>query len=179
MIEPDFYKSLKWIKERTAQRWGITSLPADPIHPGHIKMLDDCRNFCDSLVIIVNSDRFLRAKKGYCLIPLTDRMSVVDSCAPKIREGNIVVTTFDDGKQGIAGALKHYRFWAFLKGGDRNCSEMDRTEVEACISMGTRLIHGVGGYTKHASSSEYFTQAYGEYSKYLKWADQVNSMHNL
>ena len=45
----------------------IVSGGFDPVHPGHIMMMNDCLDFSDYLVVGVNSNQWLINKKG-CLL---------------------------------------------------------------------------------------------------------------
>ena len=42
----------------------IVSGGFDPIHPGHIMMMEECKKFSDYLIVGVNSDVWLKRKKG-------------------------------------------------------------------------------------------------------------------
>jgi cytidyltransferase-like protein len=42
----------------------IVSGGFDPIHPGHIMMMNDCLDFSDYLIVGVNSNQWLINKKG-------------------------------------------------------------------------------------------------------------------
>ena len=42
----------------------IVSGGFDPVHPGHIMMMNDCLDFSDYLVVGVNSNQWLINKKG-------------------------------------------------------------------------------------------------------------------
>ena len=39
----------------------------DPVHIGHLQMLEEAKLLGDHLTVILNSDRFLKEKKGYFL----------------------------------------------------------------------------------------------------------------
>ena len=43
---------------------GITSMYANPIHPGHIECLELFKNYCDVLWVIVNNDKQAKLKRG-------------------------------------------------------------------------------------------------------------------
>ena len=43
---------------------GITSMYANPIHPGHIECLELSKNYCDVLWVIVNNDKQAKLKRG-------------------------------------------------------------------------------------------------------------------
>ena len=42
----------------------------DPVHIGHLKMLEEAKYLGDYLTVILNSDRFLKEKKGLYLCRL-------------------------------------------------------------------------------------------------------------
>ena len=40
----------------------------DPIHIGHLRLLKEAREIGDYLTVILNSDKFLVEKKGFCFM---------------------------------------------------------------------------------------------------------------
>ena len=42
----------------------ITSMYANPLHPGHIECLELSKELADELIVIVNSDHQARLKRG-------------------------------------------------------------------------------------------------------------------
>ena len=45
----------------------------DPVHIGHLQMLDDAKDLGNHLTVILNSDRFLKEKKGFVFMPFKER----------------------------------------------------------------------------------------------------------
>ena len=45
----------------------------DPVHVGHLDMLEEARNLGSHLTVILNSDRFLLEKKGFIFMPFKER----------------------------------------------------------------------------------------------------------
>lgn len=132
----------------------VTSMPADPLHVGHLRCLQASIGF-GLLTVIVNSDRFLVAKKGYAFMPLAERMEIVASLA-----GVYGVVSWDDGNQDVAMALEILRPHVFTKGGDRSRIEaLARSEVKACRKIGCHIELGVGGADKPQSSSQLVLRA--------------------
>jgi len=41
----------------------------DPIHIGHVRMIQEARKLGDKLVVIINNDHCLTHKKGYAFMP--------------------------------------------------------------------------------------------------------------
>ena len=49
----------------------------DPVHIGHLQMLDDAKALGDHLTVILNSDKFLLEKKGYIFMPYKERKKIL------------------------------------------------------------------------------------------------------
>lgn len=49
----------------------------DPIHRGHVRLLKDARLLGDRLVVGVHRDECCVRKKGFCFMPLEDRLEVL------------------------------------------------------------------------------------------------------
>jgi len=45
----------------------------DPLHSGHINLLEQAATFGDKLVVLVNSDDWLTRKKGRPFLPFEER----------------------------------------------------------------------------------------------------------
>src|SRR6478752_5172338 len=58
-----------------------TSGGYDPIHPGHISLIIDSQKYGDTMVVIVNGDAFLTAKKGRPFQNLETRSLIVSGIA--------------------------------------------------------------------------------------------------
>ena len=78
----------------------IVSGGFDPIHPGHIMMMNDCLDFSDYLVVGVNSNQWLINKKGNFFMDIKHRLFVIDSLAA-VNEA----IEFDDDSKGSASNL--------------------------------------------------------------------------
>ena len=51
----------------------------DPIHIGHVRMFERARALGDELVVILNNDNWLRAKKGFAFMPEKERKEVIEA----------------------------------------------------------------------------------------------------
>jgi len=110
----------------------------DPIHSGHIDHIRKASELGE-LTVIVSTDEQLRKKKGFCLLPLRDRMDVISS----LRYVSDVVGNIDtDGTS--TNTLLALQPDIFVKGGDRTELNMPQSEVDACIKMGCKIIYGLG-----------------------------------
>ena len=105
----------------------LTSGGFDPLHVGHLRCIQDTIRMAKNpikypralhglVVVLVNCDDFLRAKKGYVFMKLRDRMEIIDA----IKGVDVVVPWFyknDDFT--VIGAIEKIRPKYFTKGGDR------------------------------------------------------------
>ena len=138
----------------------LTSGGFDPLHVGHLRCIKATASFAKNaktfakanqplVVVLVNCDDFLKAKKGYAFMPLQDRMEIINGIA-----GVDVVLPWryvnDDFT--VVKAINTLRPKYFTKGGDRNNST-NIPEWEICQQVGCKVLTGMGG-EKIRSSSE-------------------------
>jgi D-beta-D-heptose 7-phosphate kinase/D-beta-D-heptose 1-phosphate adenosyltransferase len=133
-----------------------TSGGLDPIHPGHATCIVDSKQYGDTLVVVVNGDSFLKAKKGKPFMDLMTRCAIV-SC---IRGVDYVIPFEIEGDQTVCEALRRIRPHVFTKGGDRT-DYTNIPEWEVCQELGIELVPQVG-QPKDWSSSD-FLKDWGEY----------------
>ena len=122
--------------KQIAGNCAMTSMPGDPLHPGHISCLQDCRRISGSLplVCIVNDDEFLARKKGCAFMPLADRCYAIDN----IKNGADYVVPFhpsDPADMTVCEAIRTLKPTMFLKGGDRK-ADSSLPEWDACQEVG-------------------------------------------
>ena len=137
-----------------------TSGGFDPIHPGHLSCIIESRRYGDTLVVVVNGDAFLRAKKGRPFQDLKTRCQIL-AC---VRYVDYVVPFEIENDLTVCAALRQLKPHVFTKGGDRR-DAATIPEWSVCQEYGIEVITGVG-YDKEWSSSEALRQ-WGEW-----WAAQ-------
>ena len=123
----------------------------DPVHSGHIKLVLEASKYGD-VVVLLNSDQWLRKKKGKEFLPFNERQIIMSALK------NIIdVISFNDSDKtcidGIQKAIKKYpkQNILFANGGDRN---NDTTpEGNFCKENNIKTIWGIGGENKSNSSS--------------------------
>jgi cytidyltransferase-like protein len=124
-----------------------TSGGYDPIHPGHISLMIDSKKYGDTLVVIVNGDWFLKAKKGKPFQNLETRSLIVSG----IKEVDYVVPFEITNDISVNKALEAIKPHVYTKGGDT----IDPTTIrewEVCQANNIEVIFGVGADKKWSSS---------------------------
>lgn len=124
-----------------------TSGGFDPIHPGHISCIIDSKKYGDTLVVVVNGDAFLTAKKGRPFQNLETRSLIVSGIA-----GVDYVVPFEiKGDQTVSKALEALKPNVFTKGGDR-VDKSSLPEWDTCKKHNIEIIFNVGEDKKWSSS---------------------------
>ncbi len=118
----------------------------DPVHAGHIRMIRDAANFGD-VIVIANSDQWLFRKKGFVFMTFEQRAEILNAI-----KGVIVVDSVDDTDGTVCEAIRRHKPDFFANGGDRG--RANTPEVDVCKELEIKLLWGVGGDKKLASSSE-------------------------
>lgn len=118
----------------------------DPIHVGHVRLFKEAKKLGTKLVVIVNSDDWLRRKKGGYFMGANERAEI-------IKEFSVVdeVYIHNSVKPDVCGALEKIKPDIFANGGDRK-NEEDIPESEICKSLGIKMIFNVGGKKIRSSS---------------------------
>lgn len=123
----------------------------DPIHIGHIRMIQDAAKLGDELVVIVNNDCWLIKKKGFVFMPEEERVEIIRAIAGVSR---VVLTEHpaDPEDMSVAETLRHIRPDIFCNGGDRHAENTPEDVV--CGELGIKMVFNVGEGGKIQSSSE-------------------------
>jgi cytidyltransferase-like protein len=139
---------------------GITSMYANPIHPGHIECLELSKNYCDALWVIVNNDLQSQLKRGVPSFQSEDfRKRIVESIRwvdkayiAEDEDGTVCQTL--KGLYQIARLNFPYCDIIFTKGGDKFASNIPEKKI--CDRLGIKIIDGLG--EKIYNSSEMIKQ---------------------
>jgi D-beta-D-heptose 7-phosphate kinase/D-beta-D-heptose 1-phosphate adenosyltransferase len=141
----------------------------DPIHEGHIKMIRAASELADMVIVGVNSDAWLKRKKGFVFMDFEQRRYIASSI-----KGVSMAVGFDDndetaaellmnvlsGVGALAGTNGVYDLKiAFGNGGDRkDTATIPAREVSICDQWNIKMVWNVGG-GKIESSSELVEKA--------------------
>jgi cytidyltransferase-like protein len=129
----------------------------NPLHGGHLDMIEAARALGDRLIVIVNNDKQQMLKKGKIILDEANRLRLiralkgVDEVVLSIDEDPTVVKTMEMvAKQHPGDEL------TFCQGGDRK-SDKDNPEADVCRQYNIQIAYGVGteirGMLKPDSSS--------------------------
>lgn len=132
----------------------------NPLHGGHLDMIEAAAKLGDYLIVIVNNDIQQVLKKDKIILPEENRarlmralrdvdevMIAIDTDPPVIKTLEAVAVKYPDDEL------------IFANGGDRD-SEKVIPETAICRQYGIQMIMGVGG-TNKADSSTRINQALG------------------
>lgn len=123
----------------------------DPIHSGHIKYLNAAAGLGDLLMIGVNSDNWLRRKKGKEFLSFYERKFIVENL-----KAVHTAFGFDDSDGSAKDAIRYVRSLyphntiIFVNGGDRTKTNIPEMDVN---DSNIEFVFGVGGEDKSNSSS--------------------------
>jgi D-beta-D-heptose 7-phosphate kinase/D-beta-D-heptose 1-phosphate adenosyltransferase len=121
----------------------------DPPHLGHIKLFKEAKKLGDKLVVILNNDNWLMAKKGYVFLPQKERKALIES----IRWVDKVILSShpkNPKDMSVCKELIKLKPDIFANGGDR--TKKNIPEAEICRKIGCKMIFGVGGGKIQSSS---------------------------
>ena len=118
----------------------------DPVHVGHIRMIQEAARYGD-VIIIANSDEWLFRKKGFVFMEYERRVEILNAI-----KGVILVDSVDDSDGTVCEAIRRLRPTYFANGGDRGRS--NTPEQDVCEEIGVELLWAVGGEEKLDSSSD-------------------------
>jgi cytidyltransferase-like protein len=113
----------------------------DPIHPGHIALIEAARAYGE-VHLVVHSDEYLVRKKGFFFQPWADRVKILEVYTPHIY-------SVDDSDGTICEALRQIKPDYYGMGEDRNDTIQEAT---LCAELGIEMVYALGG-KKYSSSS--------------------------
>lgn len=130
----------------------------NPLHGGHLDMLEAAKKLGDFLIVAVNNDNAQKLKKGKIILDEKSRMRLMRA----LRDVDEVVLSVDNDL-GQAKTLRKIRAMypddelIFANGGDRDPGKHDlpENEKQAAIDCNIQTVFGVGSHKveKRDSSS--------------------------
>jgi len=129
----------------------------NPLHVGHIEMIEKAKKLGDKLIVIINNDKQVALKGRVPFMSEKDRMKIISS----LRDVDKVVLAIDDyklanGEIPVIKTLAKVRPDIFANGGDRH-NIVNVPEYPICQKLGIKLVDGLG--KKIRASSEMIKRA--------------------
>ena len=122
----------------------------DPLHSGHINLLESAAAYGDKLVVLLNSDDWLTRKKGRPFMPFEERKIIVSSLRVVydvigcVDEDQTVCETLRFISENYDGVKR------FCNGGDRTSGE-NTPEHKVCLELGIESVYGLGDKIQSSS----------------------------
>lgn len=122
----------------------------DPIHIGHIQLLQEANKMGDELVVILNNDNWLRKKKGFVFTSQKERKKIIESIK---WVDKVIITKHSLNLKDISvnRELRKIKPNIFANGGDR--TKKNIPEVAVCKKINCKMVFNVGKHGKIQSSS--------------------------
>ena len=117
----------------------------DPVHIGHLRMIQEASKF-GNVIVIVNSDDWLMRKKGYIFMPFEERCEILEGFT-----ATSSTTYVDDSDNTVCEALRRIKPDYFANGGDRKTN--NTPEMDVCEELEIEMLWGVGGGKIQSSST--------------------------
>jgi cytidyltransferase-like protein len=116
----------------------------DPVHIGHLRMMQEAAKY-GNLTVIVNSDEWLMRKKGYIFMPFEERCEIIEGFECVVATAHV-----DDTDGTVCEALRRIQPAYFANGGDRR--DNNTPEMQVCTEYEIGLLWSVGGGKIQSSS---------------------------
>jgi D-beta-D-heptose 7-phosphate kinase/D-beta-D-heptose 1-phosphate adenosyltransferase len=133
----------------------------DPLHIGHIEMMEEAKALGDKLVVIINNDNWIKQKKGAPFMEEKERKAIIKA----IRYvDEVVLTEHPENPEGpeamsVSKTLEKIKPDIFANGGDRdekNAVDPNSSlyyDIQTCQRLGIQMVFNVGKNGKIQSSS--------------------------
>src|SRR3989344_2298021 len=135
----------------------------DPVHIGHVRLFNDAKKLGNELVVVVNNDHWLRAKKGYTFMPDHERKEIIEAIKAVDR---VILSSHKKNTKdfSISRDIRALRPHVFANGGDRDEKNAQNPEsslykdIQMCKRLGVEMVFNVGHGGKVRSSSDLVKQ---------------------
>lgn len=119
------------------------------MHIGHVQMFQNAKELGDRLVVILNNDHWLVAKKGYAFMPERERAYIIEALEAV---DEVYITKHEENPKdmSVSGALRDVEPDIFANGGDRK--KHNTPEQEVCEEIGCKMVYNMGGEKIQSSS---------------------------
>ncbi|MFA4941920.1 MAG: adenylyltransferase/cytidyltransferase family protein [Patescibacteria group bacterium] len=116
----------------------------NPLHVGHLEMIELAKNLGDYLVVILNNDKQVKLKGSVPFMPEEDRMKIIQS----LKWVDEVFLSIDED-MSVCKSLRAVKPNVFANGGDRHQGEIPESAV--CRELNIKMIDGLGSKIRASS----------------------------
>ena len=128
----------------------VTSGGFDPIHIGHVRLINEAKKLGDKLIVILNNDHWIKLKKGQPFMSQEERKEILEALG-SVDEVVYSSHTAGTTDMSIIKDLEKIRPHIFAKGGDRHIGNIPETPI--CNAIGCIIVGDLGHGGKVQSSS--------------------------
>ena len=120
----------------------------DPVHKGHVQMIEEASTH-GPVMVIINSDAWLMRKKGYVFMKWEERAEILRSIVGV--EEVLPAKDYDDTVcDSLSDIYEVIGLDYFANGGDRK--QENTPEMQVCKSLGIEMVWNCGGGKIQSSS---------------------------
>ena len=117
----------------------------NPLHVGHLEMIEKAKQLGDYLVVIVNNDYQVKLKGSVPFMSEEDRVKIISA----LREVDEVFLSIDQDPT-VCQSLTRLKPHIFANGGDRK-NINDVPEYSVCQNLNIKMIDGLGDKIRSSS----------------------------
>lgn len=130
----------------------VTSGYFNPLHKGHVKLMEEAKKLGDVLVVIVNNDEQVKVKGSVPFMAEHERLEIIKGLK---YPDEVFLSVDKDGtvSKSLEEICKQHPGKVFFaKGGDRNINNLPESERTVCQKFGIEIVNNVGGKKIQSSS---------------------------
>lgn len=121
----------------------------NPLHGGHLDMIEAAKKLGDYLIVVVNNDKQAVLKKGKIILEEENRLRLIRALRD-VDEGMLSIDTEDTSQTLTLTAIREKYpddEIMFGNGGDRTAGlTLPKNEYDACIAHNIEMVFGVGSH---------------------------------
>jgi len=118
----------------------------NPLHVGHLEMMEKAKKLGDCLVVIVNNDYQVKLKGSVPFLNQVDRMKIVSA----IKWVDKVFLSIDRDSS-VCKSLAKVKPDIFAQGGDRKHGNIPSSETNICRELNIERVDGLGKKIRSSS----------------------------
>lgn len=158
-----------------SKHYGIVTGGFDPLHSEHVRMIQAAIKSCDELWVGVNTDAWLLRKKGYAIMPLVNRVALIQQIISPLTKQFHISYMHDDDDTAIdfitktGNNIRNVHPSAkitFFNGGDR--TENNIPEMAICRELHIELAFNCGNTSNSEHGQEFMKKTLTQLKQHTK-----------